>query len=124
MAKWTARSYAGAAVASSVSLCVACAKTEYIGNTAKGFWSDNPTKVAPASAFAKAQPYLDATWEVRCEKVRHHDEYCDQPPLDHMVRRRGTYYITRTSYPYEDYGEFTKYAVRVDAETGEVTPLQ
>jgi hypothetical protein len=69
-------------------------------------------------------PHLDATWEARCEKLRHHDEWCEKLPVDHMVRRGAYYYVTRTSYPYENYDAFTEYAVKVDATTGEVTPYK
>jgi hypothetical protein len=56
--------------------------------------------------------------------VRNHDEYCEKIAVDHMVRKGSYYYITRTSYPYENYSEFTRFAVRVHAETGEVTPYE
>lgn len=104
-------------------LGVACAKTEYVGNGTKGFWSDSPAQIPPNIAFGKAQPHLEATWEARCEKVRMHDEWCEKPPLDHMVRKGSYYYVTRTSYPYENYEALTEYAVRVHVDTGEVIPL-
>src|SRR5690606_3054127 len=107
-----------------VLLTTGCAKTEYVGNGNKGFWSDQPATVSPTDAFRKAQPHLEATWVARCEKVRNHDEYCDKLPVDHMVRKGNTYYVTRTSYPYEDYEALTQYAVKVNAEPGEVTPLK
>lgn len=101
-----------------------CAKTEYIGNGNKGFWSDSPAEISPNEAFARAQPHLPATWTARCEKVRNHDEYCDKMPTDHMVRKGGYYYLTRTSYPYKSYDAYTQYAVRVDVKTGEVIPYE
>jgi hypothetical protein len=107
-----------------VVLTVGCAKTEYVGNGNKGFWSDQPAKVSPTDAFRKAMPHLEATWVARCEKVRNHDEYCDKLPIDHMVRKGNVYYVTRTSYPNKNYDALTQYAVKVNAQTGEVTPLK
>jgi hypothetical protein len=118
------RSVRGALLMGLLFLASGCAKIEYVGNGNKGFWSDNPAGVAPNDAFRKAQPYLEATWKARCDKVRNHDEYCEKIAVDHMVRKGSYYYITRTSYPYENYSEFTRFAVRVHAETGEVTPYE
>jgi hypothetical protein len=105
-------------------LTFGCAKTEYVGNGNKGFWSDQPAQVAPNDAFVKAQPFLEATWEARCQSLHQDDGYCDKLPVDHMVRKGGYYYVTRTSYPYKSYDALTDYAVRVDAKTGEVTPYK
>lgn len=99
-------------------------QTEYIGNGAKGFWSEAPSKVPPNEAFRRAMPHLEATWEARCAEVRNQDEWCDKPPVDHMVRRGHVYYVTRTSYPYKTHDAYLKYAVRVDAESGEVIPYE
>ncbi len=102
----------------------ACAKTEYVGNGNKGFWSDSPAKVSPNEAFLRAQPHLEATWKARCQEERNHDDYCDKMPTDHMVRRGGYYYLTRTNYPYKSHEAYLKYAVRVDVNSGEVIPYQ
>jgi len=100
-----------------------CASLEYVGNGSKGFWSETPGRVSPNEAYSKAMPHLEATWTVRCEKVRDHDEWCEKHPTDHMVRRGNFYYLTRTSFPYKTHSAFLQYAVRVDASTGEVLPL-
>lgn len=121
---WEPSQSGAVALLSLALLLPGCAKTEYVGNGNKGFWSDQPAKVSPNDAFRKAQPHLEATWKVRCEKVRNQDAYCDKPPLDHMVRRGSYYYVTRTSYPYENYDRLTEYAVKVHVDTGEVTPLK
>jgi hypothetical protein len=106
-------------------LCVAgCAKTEYVGNGTKGFWSDTPAQIPPNIAFGKAQPHLEATFEARCKELHASDDWCDKPPVDHMVRKGSYYFVTRTSYPYEDYDALTLYAVRVHVETGEVIPYK
>lgn len=120
----TARIGRGLLVTSAMFALGGCAKTEYVGNGNKGFWSDNPAGVSPNDAFRKAQPHLEATWKARCEKLRKHDEYCNQLPVDHMVRKGSYYYVTRTSYPYENYDAFTQYAVRVHVDTGEVIPYE
>gem|GEM_PF-5542249 len=103
---------------------LACSTTTYVGNTSKGFWSETPAKYPPNTAYQKATPFLDATWEARCEEVRKNDKWCDQPAIDHMVRKGDYYYVTRTSYPYKAHSAYTKYAVRVHADTGEVTPYE
>lgn len=101
-----------------------CAKPEYLGNSAKGFWSDQAAPYGPNEAFNKAQPFLEATWKARCEEVRNHDEWCDKPPVDHMIRKGDVYYLTRTSYPYKNHEAYMEYAVKVNAQTGEVTPYE
>lgn len=105
-------------------LLAGCAKTEYLGNSAKGFWSEEAASIAPNEAFRRAMPHLEATWVARCETVRHHDAWCDKPPVDHMVRRGGYYHVTRTSYPYKASDAYLDYAVKVDVNTGEVIPYQ
>lgn len=115
--------FSGALVAAL--LCFAgCAKTEYVGNGVKGFWSDSPAQVPPNIAFGKAQQHLEATWEARCSELHASDDWCEKPPVDHMVLKGSYYYVTRTSYPYTDYEEFTRYAVRVHTETGDVIPYK
>lgn len=105
------------------SFAIGCgAKVEYVGNGTKGFWSDSPVQVPPNIAFGKAQPFLEPTWEARCKELHANDDWCEKPPVDHMVRKGQYYYVTRTSYPYEDYDAFTQFAVRVHTETGEVIP--
>lgn len=117
------RVFPGFALASALFLG-GCAKTEYIGNGSKGFWSESSAQIPPNIAFGKAQPHLAATWDARCKNLHKNDEWCEKPPVDHMVRRGSYYYVTRTSYPYEDYDAFTEYAVRVHVETGEVIPSE
>jgi hypothetical protein len=102
-----------------------CAKAEYVGNTSKGFWSDTSSKVSPNDAYREAEPHLAATWEARCKELRHQDEWCERAPVDHMSRSGEYYYLTRTSYPYEkDSPSLLDYAVRVNAESGEVLPYK
>jgi len=102
-----------------------CAKAEYVGNTSKGFWSNESSKVSPNEAYREAEPYLAATWEARCKELRHQDEWCKKAPVDHMVRSGNYYYLTRTSFPYEkDSSAYLEYAVRVDAESGKVLPYE
>jgi hypothetical protein len=101
-----------------------CAKPEYLGNTTKGFWSEEAAAYGPNDAFSKASPYLEATWVARCENIHHHDEWCDKPPIDHMMRRGKFYYLTRTSYPYKNHEPYLEYAVTVNSETGEVIPYK
>jgi hypothetical protein len=101
-----------------------CSKAEYLGNTSKGFWSEQYAQVSPHDAYREALPFLEPTWERRCELVRHHDAWCDKPAIDHMVRSGEYYYVTRTSYTYDNPNAYTQYAVRVHVQTGEVVPLK
>lgn len=113
-----------AALLAACLLLLGCAKTEYLGNSAKGFWSEEAAKIPPNEAFRRAMPHLEATWKARCETLRHQDEWCEKHPTDHMVRRGDYYYITRTSYPYKAYDAYLKYAVKVDVNSGEVIPFE
>jgi hypothetical protein len=106
-------------------LASGCAKVEYVGNTSKGFWSDSSSKVGPNDAYREAEPHLAATWEARCKELPDHEGWCEKPPIDHMVRSGKYYYLTRTSFPYEKGSPaYLDYAVRVDAESGEVIPYK
>jgi hypothetical protein len=96
-----------------------------VGNTSKGFWSNASSKVSPNEAYREAEPYLEATWEARCKELRQQDEWCQKAPIDHMVRSGQYYFLTRTSFPYEkDSPALLDYAVRVDADSGEVLPYK
>ncbi len=116
--------YAGILALVATTFLSGCAKPEYLGNSAKGFWSNQAAPYGPNDAFNKAMPFLDATWKARCEKVRHHDEWCEKPPIDHMMRQGDFYYVTRTSYPYKTTEAYLEYAVKVNAQTGEVIPYE
>lgn len=69
-----------------------------------------------------AAPYLDDSFKLRSQNLATGRRSNTRPPVDSVTLKGDTYYIARDNYPAIYAKFYLPYAVRVDANTGAVTP--
>lgn len=78
--------------------------------------------ISPERAVELAQPYLEKSFELRRQHIEPNRRSDSNPPFDHVNLKGDMYYIVRDNYPAIKASFYLRYAVRVNANTGEVTP--
>ena len=79
--------------------------------------------ITPERAVELAQPHLEKSYELRRQHFEPNGRSANpKPPSDHVTLKGDTYYIVRDNYPAIKTSSYLYCAVKVNANTGEVTP--
>lgn len=100
-----------------------CGKKWYVGSREPQSWEHFPknNKISPQQALQLSEPFLDKTFELRT-KNRSLEIRSDLPKEDSIILQGRYYYVVRENYPAKYIAFYLKHAVKVNKNTGEVTP--
>lgn len=77
--------------------------------------------ITPQQAVAIAEPYLEASFDLRSRNLIPERRGSSRPTTDWVTLRGDTYFVARDNYPAINTDFYIPYAVAVHAETGAVT---
>jgi hypothetical protein len=92
-----------------------------VGNSLTGYNTVAEAKIQPKEAVELAMSYLDKTFELR-QKNRESNKKRNSEPIIYVTLKNNEYYIVKENYPDISVYFYLKHAVRVNINTGHVTP--